>query len=78
MKMNGKMIYKIILEQKNGMMDHYIKVDLKKEKNVVLVLIFGVIVQNIMVNGIIILLMIGVFTFLKIRKFIQVNGLIMK
>ena len=52
------------------MMDHYIKVDLKMEKNVVLELIFGMMVLNIMENGIIILLMVGVFIFLKIRKFI--------
>ena len=70
MKVNGKMIYKIILELKNGMMVLYIKVNLKMEKNVVLELIFGMMVLNIMENGIIILLMVGVFIFLKMRKFI--------
>ncbi len=58
-------------------MDLYIKVNLLMEKKLELELIYGVMELNIMVNGKIMILMVGVFISLKMVKITLENGLIM-
>ena len=58
MKVIGKKISKMAMGLNNGQMVAYMKDFIKMEKNMVLANIYGLMVQNIMVNGVIMLLMV--------------------
>ena len=58
----------------NGQMVVFMKVFIKMEKNMVQANIYGLMVQNIMVNGVIIQLMVKVYIVGQMADNMKVNG----
>ena len=61
MRVIGKKINKMAMGLNNGQMVVFMKVFIKMEKNMVQANIYGLMVQNIMVNGVIMQLMVKVY-----------------